>query len=313
MNPVFNKQSSLYLKGLAIIGVVMVHVATQQPTPPNILSKIWPLFFENGHLGVNIFFILSAYGLCFSINNCSIGEFYKKRFVRIWPMYPVALITRYVVNGLTFQESVYRFASEISGVFLFQVKRDFFWFMGVLTILYIAFPLIYKLSYATRKYKLPILFILCLIGWLSLSYDFGGNDIYLLSITRLPSIYIGIFTYLCERDFKKDEFCIGYGACALLSLTQIHNDMTCLFMPVTMLIIAQIQNRPFDKIITFLGKHTLEIYLGHTFAVYHILRFPFCYPVNIISFFVAAAFYSALLYYVQTVFYILLKKYLKTT
>lgn len=299
---IFSRQSRQYLMGLAIIGVVMVHVSTQQPIPAHPLSKLWPLFFSNGHLGVNIFFLLSTYGLCFSYNSNKLSKFYTKRFMRIWPIYPVALIARYIIKGLSFQESIVRFFLDVTGLFLFEVKRDFFWYMGVLTILYLLFPLIYKFSYATRKFKLFVIYILCLLVWFGLSFDFGGNDIYMETITRIPCIYIGIFSYLCEKEGDINTLYLGYGFLALFCLTQIHNEMTCLLMPAAMLLISKVQNPPLKKYISFFGKHSLEIYLGHTFAVYHILEFPFSYPVNIVIFFILASIYSTSLYFVQILF-----------
>lgn len=296
---VFSKEARTYLMGLAIIGVVMVHVSTQEVDHP--FYKLISLVFSNGHLGVNVFFLLSAYGLCFSYNRNSLKKFYFNRIVRIWPIFPVALIARYIVNDIPVQDALLRFFSEISGIFLFQVKRDFFWYMGVLTFLYLLFPILYELFFKLRKFRISIFIVLCILSQMLLMHDFGHNDIYLHTITRLPMIYLGFLTYFCVIEKDLSKLYLTYGFAALLSLTQV-NYMTCLFLPAVMLVISNSKVRPFDKLVSFLGKHSLEIYLGHTFAVYHILGFPFSYPVNLILFFVTAAIYSYLLYLVQHLF-----------
>ena len=297
---IFSKDTRPYLMGLAIIGVVMVHVSTQEVDHP--LHTIISAFFSKGHLGVNIFFLLSAYGLCYSYNNNSLKRFYLNRAIRIWPMFPIALIARYVVKGIPLQYAFEKFFYEISGFFLFQVKRDFFWYMGVLTIMYLFFPLLYELFYKLRKNKLTILFLICILSHILLMHDYGHNDIYIETITRIPTIYLGILTYFCVREKELNKLYVAYGFCALLSLTQIQ-EMTCLFLPAAMLVISYSRTRPLNKPISFMGRHSLEIYLGHTFAIYHILFFPWSYPINLLLFFLTSALYSYLLYLVHHVFH----------
>ena len=113
---------------------------------------------------------------------------------------------------------------------------------------------------------------------------------------------MGFLTFFCIRDNELNKLYIAYGGSALLSLSQIH-EMTCLFLPAAMLAISFSSIRPLDKPISFLGKHSLEIYLGHTFAVYHILSFPWSYPINLILFFLASALYAYLLYLAHNLFH----------
>ena len=296
---VFSKDARKYLMGLAIIGVVMVHVSSPEVDHP--IYKIIKLIFCNGHLGVNIFFLLSTYGCCYSYNRNSLKQFYLNRIFRIWPIFPVALIARYFVKGVSLHDALIKFFYEISGLFLFQVKRDFFWYMGVITLIYLLFPILYEFFYRLKRFKVTIFIGFCLLSQILIMHDYGHNDIYFYSVTRFPSIYLGFLTYFCVLDNDLNKLYLTYGFAALLSLSQI-NSMTCLFLPAAMLVISISKVRPFDKFISFLGMHSLEIYLGHTFALHHILGFPFSYPVNLILFFVTAALYSYLLFLVQHLF-----------
>lgn len=296
---IFSKETRPYLMGLAIIGVVMVHVTTQEVYHP--IYKIINLIFSKGHLGVNIFFLLSTYGCCYSYNRNNLKKFYSNRILRIWPIFPVALIARYFIKGVSLHDALIKFLYEISGLFIFQAKGDFFWYMGVLTLLYLFFPILYELFYRLKKFKITIFIGFCLLSQILIMHDYGHNDIYFQSVTRIPSIYLGFLTYFCVIDNELNKLYLTYGLAALLSLTQI-NYVTCLFLPAAMLVISNSKVRPFDKFISFLGRHSLEIYLGHTFAVHHLLGFPFSYPVNLILFFVTAALYSYLLFLVQHLF-----------
>ena len=297
---VYTKRSRTYLMGVAIILVVMTHVVTQEVSHP--IHTLFSLFFKEGHCGVNIFFILSTYGLCFSYNHHSLTDFYKKRIMRIWPMYPAACIARHLIRwDGDFLNFIASSISDITGIFLFQRTTDFFWYMGVLTILYLLFPLIYKLCDLTSKYKMHVLLLTCALVWIGTSSDYGNNQIYLHTLTRIPCMYLGFFTFLCEKEKNYDMAYLGYGFCALLSLTPIF-PMAFLFLPAAIFLIARSSILPFERVVSFLGRHSLEIYLGHTFAVYHILSFPFSYPINLMLFFTLSATYSTLLYLIQNIF-----------
>ncbi|GAB6011122.1 acyltransferase family protein [Viscerimonas tarda] len=80
------------LRGIAIMLVVMVHVG-YNVFPPRFINKI----VENGQLGVQLFFIVSAFTLVMSYQN-RLNEknrttnFFIRRFFRIAPMYHLAIL-----------------------------------------------------------------------------------------------------------------------------------------------------------------------------------------------------------------------------
>lgn len=64
-----NKQCS---GGIAMTLVLLYHMFVMDST-----ISLLKIFFA-GYLGVDMFFILSGYGLCFSLNNNSISSFLKE-------------------------------------------------------------------------------------------------------------------------------------------------------------------------------------------------------------------------------------------
>lgn len=91
------------LRGMAILGVILVH--SSQSVAPTNAKLLW--FMSEGARGVQLFYVASALTLCMSwITRSShetfpIRNFYIRRFFRIAPMFYIAIITYFFVNGLS--------------------------------------------------------------------------------------------------------------------------------------------------------------------------------------------------------------------
>ena len=87
------------MKGLAILGVIMVHSGCSDM--PGILGKIG----GEGGSGVQIFFIISAF-LMFSsldkirLNGKNTGRWLAKKLLTLLPLYYLAVLASIAVNGL---------------------------------------------------------------------------------------------------------------------------------------------------------------------------------------------------------------------
>lgn len=84
------------LKGIAILGVVMVHFGKQE------LPQQYEILVASGKYGVQMFFIISAYLLFVSLenlNNKSIFQWYKKKTKRIILLYYVMLVVCILSEG----------------------------------------------------------------------------------------------------------------------------------------------------------------------------------------------------------------------
>lgn len=55
-----------------------------------------------GYLGVELFFLISGFVILYSTQNRSAIEFIKKRFIRLYPMYWLGLITIFIIANLPF-------------------------------------------------------------------------------------------------------------------------------------------------------------------------------------------------------------------
>ena len=76
------------LRGFAILGVIVVHVAGAFPAPSHVLNVI----LANGGRGVQLFFVVSAFTLFHSLDSKTAGaaglfRFFVRRYFRVAPLY----------------------------------------------------------------------------------------------------------------------------------------------------------------------------------------------------------------------------------
>lgn len=76
------------VSGIAIISVVLYHSN--------------PLLFYPGFIGVDFFMFLSGFFLCYSYREHSLKVFYRRRFLRIFPMF-FLLATEKILSFLFFK------------------------------------------------------------------------------------------------------------------------------------------------------------------------------------------------------------------
>lgn len=94
MEYILSKNNRTFYMGISMLLIIGYHILLL--LSDNILNKtLWLPFksiFNHGYIGVDIFFFLSAYGLCHSFEKSTIIQFLKKRALRILPTYILFLI-----------------------------------------------------------------------------------------------------------------------------------------------------------------------------------------------------------------------------
>ena len=136
------------LKVVMILCVLLKHLPEYLEIKSN---SFWGFWSEWGGAGVSGFVILSGFGLTYSMLAKSLTEvkfasFFWKRFIRIVPLYYVALLTYLLIVDLLQPQNL------LAHVFLIHTFfKDFchnpgsLWFIGLIVQCYLVFPLAYKL------------------------------------------------------------------------------------------------------------------------------------------------------------------------
>jgi peptidoglycan/LPS O-acetylase OafA/YrhL len=262
------------LMGFSMIWVFLFHAQSQKlgfmPT------GLWGTFCKNGNLGVDVFFFLSAFGLCYSLKKNTIKRFYFNRFKRIIPTWWVVLFLIHIIGifvGSKFDSFDYpRSAIDMfywyTGLGYFFKACSYEWFIPTLLLFYLLTPAFYKLS------RNLVLFIILLSIPLILLYKGSGVLPYIsLSITRIPAFLLGVLFFKDLEQNKHNLFlftCISLFICvfALSFFWNVPDVIQAMpLLPIVMglvsLALSLKYTRYIEAFLAFVGTISLEFYLIH--------------------------------------------------
>ncbi len=168
------------LRFFAIIYVVISHLILIPQ--PNLAIPEWISSFliNGGDAGVSLFFVLSAFSLSYSMDKRSgekmlLRNFYIRRFFRIAPLFYLLMLLYWIRDAAVF--GVFHPFSEVlvNASLLFNLAPSCItgfvwasWAIGVITILYLIFPLIHR--YVRNLHGALALFIFSILTSWSWSY-----------------------------------------------------------------------------------------------------------------------------------------------
>jgi peptidoglycan/LPS O-acetylase OafA/YrhL len=168
------------IRGIAILMVTIVHTSL----PVNGLSNVTGYIDRYGQMGVQLFFVASAYTLCHSFVARSQEEkpltsFFIRRFARIAPLYYFAIIAYYllepvihILSIIKLPTSEYNLASISANIlfvhgFVISANNNIVpggWSIGTEMAFYTLFPLLFGL-FAWAYKQWGILSLYCLVGF----------------------------------------------------------------------------------------------------------------------------------------------------
>lgn len=242
--------------------------------------------------GVDIFFFISALGLCASFrNNSDFRSFYMRRIKRILPTWVTILVGMHLLNIVlqndcphtTGQAFLYYTGLGwwLSGLYDNGAFVYLEWYIPTLLLFYALFPFLYKIK---LKYLLGVLIISIIVTFV---FSFNGILSSLkLAHQRLPIFIFGILCYKVmpmiesSRETIIEIIFAGIGvslfACGLLylpyeSVQELFMERIALLlsMPLLLHLLASfLEMTNFDKVISMFGKYSLELYLLHLNLIY---------------------------------------------
>ncbi len=256
-----------YYMGTAIILVLFYHLMGACGSSFKLLK-----IFMGGYIGVDIFLFLSGLGLCHSYDNHTLKDFYKRRFVRIYPLFLLFAIIRTLMhtNLLNIKVSLWDWFCNLTTLSYYQIGGFFIdWYLSALFILYLLFPIFRK--------KTNIVTISLSIALIIIIYYFVGRPYWTYDclISRIPIFMAGIYMHDHPNKFK--QLFWGFTLCLLPVFLLNSSNFLYATLSTPLLFIALyalIQPINIIKIKHWgeiLGKYSLEIYIGNclTMEIFH--------------------------------------------
>lgn len=289
-----SRQDTAVLKGIAICAMLLHHLYYSSPVGIVPYSGVLSWLGNLGKVCVSIFLFCSGYGLASNYSrrketNIRVSAaFVAKRFLKFYTSYWVVLLIFVPISifvfGRTFEvaygewEIPKRIVFEWFAINGFSSYNITWWFNAVIVVLYLLFPLLFWLS---RKLGM-ILFVLCL-ALFRLCNHIPGNvvDVYLWQFPFM----LGVFWSLWESKMPKaikllsEHNYVSIAAIVLLLLLLIFLRMepiiphwqgirmdSFIILVLAMLVVLWIEKvSGLSMVLAFLGKHSMNIYLIHTF------------------------------------------------
>ncbi len=286
-------KTSKMLRGIAILIVIASHYAGWMYVEPKfVTAHDWILKW--GPAGVDIFFLMSGYGLHKSAERSKHTKrndsgitfgFVMKRVIGAYIPY---LICAYLINVF---DGTWKSVAE-EGTMKEALIKFFtaggFWYMNVLFTMYIAFMIIYRFC---GRFRIPLI-ILAIIGQTYYLFNKGYMDFWELSNM---AFIVGILAAAAEdkyRDFMlKPVFKIllalvaGAGMWYTFTQVQAHGGSRTstsfgwelafnIFFSLAVLFIGYIIPTYKGLILTTLGECSLFIYILHT-SIFWVLIYKF--------------------------------------
>lgn len=252
------------LMGWAILWIMMLHFDFNQIKPLGFIAQY-------GYAGVEIFILVSGFGVFFSLEkDNSIIRFYKKRLLRIFPTYYLLGI---IASLLLFHDSILSYLFRYSTIGFWTGGIYWEWYIPSIVMLYIIAPVLKQ--FFDRK----LFVLLCTIAFaiLFLVYYIIDKDIvdraHFFFFYRIPAFIFGMAcAYWLKHGVSNKYYIliliIGIPLFAILfpQHHQVYNykNFSFLFLlPTTTFVFILISKyiHFLSPIMALMGKASLEIYL----------------------------------------------------
>lgn len=140
MKNILEYRSPIY--GLMAIWIMLFHIHGHGGIGmPHCLSFLSPIV-ARGNMGVDVFLFLSGYCLVGSYEKSTIGQFYKKRIVRLLIPYLLIATPFYIWKACATGSNV---VLDLTGISYWMYGMQWTWFVNAILLCYVLFPLFHKI------------------------------------------------------------------------------------------------------------------------------------------------------------------------
>lgn len=263
-------------------------------------------FHRTGHLGVDMFLLLSGWGIYHSLQKNSTKEYFKNRFLRLIPLCVLIGWLQIAFDYIGFDGIVDSFPQ-----YVLRVIGLFKWYVIAIIVYYSLAPYVYRLQNRGTDIRLLIGISAVMSLLVHQSYYFDSGSYLITTIPyvfdRLPAFLLGM--YIAQKPIPINKAILIIGGFAYFVVLFIFNNVGRISIPegfpfivylfalpcMVFILSRGIFFMPFLKApIQWIGRYTLELYLWHEFVYLAITnacwienRWALLFVAVIMSFFLA--------------------------
>lgn len=297
------------LMALAIAFVVIYHYKCWVGGFPWYIGMV----LQWGFIGVDIFFLLSGFGLTYSFQKNSISRFYKNRLIKILPCY--------LLMGAILVLHMFALGKELTGgevLWMYSTLDYTFshggvdWYVSAILQLYLLFPILYYLVKWLRSWSCFLIVILvCTITW-----NYSLHWSHLAMLQRLPMFICGIYLAMYRGCIRQHLYIVFFyllffiGMLFCRHIISVNFLLTTLITPFFICLLSLTNDISeklkinscftdlYDRMGGVLGSNTLHIYYGTNLALLSYDYISVGCGVKTIIFLLALVFGSYLFYWI---------------
>ncbi|WP_278551582.1 acyltransferase family protein [Elizabethkingia bruuniana] len=274
-------------RGIAILMVIIVHVSTLYNG--KLMHSFLKIFFYYGQMGVQLFFVASAFTLCLSWDNRksdnNLISFYIRRYFRIFPIFYLGILFYFILNFYLKSVDNYSVKNILANIFLLHgmvpSAIDIVpggWSIGTEILFYLIFPFIHRFLFSGYLvFKSLILVLACYLITFYIQDNIINNTFWYFNIiVQLPVFIIGMIYYKLNYLIKLNTGILLFLIFTLVTLYLWQNHFI-VYIPLTAAISfcgmikilekTRINNYVFQKI----GIVSYSIYIIHWVLPFYVL------------------------------------------
>lgn len=265
-----------FLMGCAIIFIWLYHMRCT--------CHVGNIVFAPGFIGVDFFFFLSGYGLCYSWQKNDTGTFYKNRFKRVYPLFLILAVSYTAMSYFYGKNpSLWDWFCNMTAISYFGVGGSTIsWYLTAQIVFYIVFPVLFRLIVRWKYIPFLVSLVLSLLA-VSIIDMHWRYDCF---VSRVPIFMAGILFYqyrdkVSDKDaLRLSAVSLGLGGVILLLGIPSFFYLVSTFAIPLMLCCIHLEKRLHQRflnhaysVISWCGRKSLEIYVGHSIGRYVIKHF----------------------------------------
>lgn len=287
------------IRGIAALWVVFFHIHLTYK------ENLFFSFFENGDLGVDIFFVLSGFIMSFVYGETNFresnfkkfyGEFIGARVSRVYPLHLFTLLflllVVFILPGFRerYDADYFNLTTFVANIFLVQNWgitnvgwNAVSWSISAEWFMYLLFPLmLYLRQKITTKYNLYIFSFIIILSHYSFIYIFDLSGYGGISLGGMVRVFfefsLGFSLYFIKDDFKK-LFLRAHGyiifiAIATMLLSSAIKPLWYLFLPSTAILIlhlgtvdCRVSRILSQRVFLYFGNISFSLYMWHWIVI----------------------------------------------